>query len=324
MLFIFFVIAVSAFLSWLLLQSLLPVLRRLLLDLPNERSSHVCPTPRGGGIVFVFAVAAASLTLMINGNATPAVTLPLLSVPLAVVGLLDDRYSLPVLWRYTFQFFTSIAILLSSPLFYEYYGGGLAFLPFLFFIVIAATAVINFINFMDGVDGLIAGCLLVAISALTVAQTVSWTMWVLVGSLFAFLCLNWHPAKLFMGDVGSTFLGAIFVGLVLHSSSWLDSIGFLLVGTPFLADPFICLIRRFFAGHRVFLPHRLHLFQRLQQAGWPHSRVSLTYICATFVLAFAMLCGGFVCVLCFSIVLFMIGVWLDQCVAVPFKSVSNS
>jgi len=110
-----------------------------------------------------------------------------------------------------------------------------------------------------------------------------------VGALLGFLLWNWSPAKVFMGDVGSTFLGAVFAGLVLQASSWPQALALLLVAMPLLADACLCVPRRLLAGQRVFQDHRLHLFQRLHQAGWPHARVSLTYIAATAVLAVALL-----------------------------------
>jgi len=78
------------------------------------------------------------------------------------------------------------------------------------------------------------------------------------------------------------------------------------------------------AGQRVFQAHRLHLFQRLNQAGWSHARVSLTYIVATAVLALAMLAGGWLWVFGLSVVELLLGVWLDQRVAVPFAVASQS
>ena len=78
------------------------------------------------------------------------------------------------------------------------------------------------------------------------------------------------------------------------------------------------------AGQRVFQAHRLHLFQRLQQAGWSHSQVSLTYIASTAFLAVAMLLGGLLWVLSLSLAVLLIGVWLDQRVAVPFAAASKS
>jgi UDP-N-acetylmuramyl pentapeptide phosphotransferase/UDP-N-acetylglucosamine-1-phosphate transferase len=102
-----------------------------------------------------------------------------------------------------------------------------------------------------------------------------------------------------MGDVGSTFLGALFAGLVLQASSWPEAFGYLLVATPLLGDACVCVPRRMLAGQRVFQAHRLHLFQRLHQAGWPW-------------------------VLGLAVVELVVGVWLDQRVAVPFAVASQS
>lgn len=94
----------------------------------------------------------------------------------------------------------------------------------------------------------------------------------------------------------------------------------LFVLTPLLGDAFVCVPRRLIAGHDVFQAHRLHLFQRLHQAGWSHSRVSTLYIIATMILGFAMYVGGLYWVLGLSLVVILIGVWLDQRVAVLSQS----
>ena len=75
-----------------------------------------------------------------------------------------------------------------------------------------------------------------------------------------------------MGDVGSTYLGAVFALLVLQASNWVESLALLLVATPLLGDACFCVLRRFVAGQRIS-KHRLHLFQRLHQAGWSHARI---------------------------------------------------
>ena len=153
---------------------------------------------------------------------------------------------------------------------------------------------------------------------------VPWPLWAFVGSLLGFLIWNWSPAKVFMGDVGSTFLGAVYSGLVLQASSWTDAFGYLLVATPLLSDAFICVLRRLSAGQPVFQAHRLHLYQRLHQAGWSHSYVSLTYISATIVLSVALLIGGWSWVFCCALVELLTGLWLDQKIAVPFEVASKS
>jgi Fuc2NAc and GlcNAc transferase len=124
--------------------------------------------------------------------------------------------------------------------------------------------------------------------------------------------------------VGSTFLGAVFGVIVLQASSWSEALAFLLVATPLLGDACLCVPRRLMAGQQVFQAHRLHLFQRLHQAGWTHARVSSLYISATVVLAMALLWGGLPWVITLAAVELLIGVWLDQQVAVPFAVASRS
>jgi len=265
---------------------------------------------------------------LLSGPGLPAAALPLLAAPLAVVGLLDDRHNLPASWRYGVQLITAALMLGFSPLVQRcglaVSSGSWLLLPVLALLVIAVTAVINFTNFMDGLDGLVAGCMAVTIAALSLALTAPWPLWALVGSLLGFLLWNWSPAKVFMGDVGSTFLGAVFAGLVLQASSWPEAFGYLLVATPLLGDACLCVLRRLLAGQRVFQAHRLHLFQRLHQAGWPHARVSSLYIAATALLAAALLLGGWPWVLGLSAAELLLGVWLDQRVAVPFAVASQS
>ena len=108
-------------------------------------------------------------------------------------------------------------------------------------------------------------------------------------------------------------------GLRLTPSPWAA-----LVSTPLLGDACLCVLRRLLAGQRVFQAHRLHLFQRLHQAGWTHAPVSLTYIIATALLSLAMLAGGWPWVLCLAVSELLIGIWLDQQVAVPFSAASQS
>ena len=312
-------LALSAASCWILLRALIPKLSRRLLDQPNARSSHRQPTPRGGGLAFVVVSAGSSLIAFV-GSATLSSTplqsvLPLVALPLAVVGLLDDRLNLPASWRYGIQLLTGLLMVWLSP----------NQLPWLLLplVIVAVTAVINFTNFMDGLDGLVTGCMAVALAAVSLRLAAPWPIWALVGALLGFLIWNWSPAKVFMGDVGSTFLGAVFAGLVLQAPSWQEAIGLLLVATPLLGDACLCVPRRLLAGQRVFQGHRLHLFQRLQQAGWSHARVSSLYIAATAVLAVALLAGGWPWVSGLAVAELLAGVWLDQRVAVPFAEASR-
>ena len=316
-----YIALLSAFpVSWALLRLLIPRLHRRFLDQPNARSSHFQPTPRGGGIAVVLVSVVASAFGLVFAGLYPLVAPPLLALPLAVVGLLDDRHNLPASWRYGVQLPTALGVVLLSRLVVP----SLANWPVLVLLVVAVTAVINFTNFMDGLDGLVAGCMAVAMAAAAYELAAPWPIWALVGALLGFLLWNWSPAKVFMGDVGSTFLGAVFTGLVLQATSWPEALGLLLVATPLLGDAFVCVPRRLLAGQRVFQAHRLHLFQRLHQAGWPHARVSSLYLTATAVLACALLAGGLPWVISLAAVELLIGIWLDQQVAVPFAVASRS
>ena len=329
-------VAIGAALGWILLWGLIPQLRRRMLDQPNARSSHRQPTPRGGGLAFVLVGAAASALAALLSQRPPAAValLPLLALPLALVGFLDDRHNLPASWRYGVQLASAVLLTLVSPLAQGLPAGlgrtlpnGLGWplvLLALALLLIAITAVINFTNFMDGLDGLVAGCLAIAIAAgATQLPGAAWPLWALVGGLLGFLAWNWSPAKVFMGDVGSTFLGAVFAALVLQAPGWPQALGMLLVATPLLGDACLCVLRRLLAGQRVFQAHRLHLYQRLHQAGWPHGRVATTYILATAVLALTLLLAGWAWVLPLAAVELIAGAWLDQRVALPFHRASQ-
>jgi Fuc2NAc and GlcNAc transferase len=316
-------VAIGAFGTWLLLRFLIPQLCRQLPDQPNARSSHSRTTPRGGGLAFVFVASASSvLSAVVHSTFMsapfPLLAAPLLALPLALIGLLDDRFNLPATWRYGVQLSTALLAILMSPLVALSAGR----LPLLALLVIAVTAVINFTNFMDGLDGLVAGCMAVAITGAAIQLSAPFPLWALVGGLLGFLPWNWSPAKVFMGDVGSTFLGAVFALLVLQASTWSEALGLLLVATPLLGDACLCVPRRLIAGQQVFQAHRLHLYQRLHQAGWTHAHVSSLYIAATASLAIAVLWGGLPSVIALALIELLMGFWLDQRVAVRFAVAS--
>ena len=124
-----------------------------------------------------------------------------------------------------------------------------------------------------------------------------------------------------MGDIGSTFLGAVFIGLIIQSSSWHELLSLFLLVSPLFLDASICLIRRFFSGKPVFSAHRSHLFQRLQRSGWPHSKVTLLYVFATLLQSLSLFLGGFPLSLYTSLLIFLLGAYLDYRFAVPFASI---
>jgi Fuc2NAc and GlcNAc transferase len=306
----------AAALSWLLLRELIPLLRRKMLDRPNARSSHTTPTPRGGGVVFVVVGSVLAAAMGWLWGTGWSGWIPLLCCPLALVGMLDDRFDLPASWRYGAQLLTAAALIAISPLPIPAWSWPL--------LLVGITAVINFVNFMDGLDGLVGlSCAVVLVSSLlTGSAAMAASLWPLIGALVGFLFWNWSPAKVFMGDVGSTFLGAVISGLVLQQQTAVDSLGLLLVAFPLLADALFCVLRRWRKGQPIFQAHRLHLFQRLHQAGWSHQRVAIVYAAATALLAAGRQLGGTTAALTIAAMITAIGITLDQIIAVPFAATS--
>lgn len=266
-------------------------LKQALVDIPNERSSHSVPTPRGGGLGFILAFFVALLIanfwLPLGMTGEPFLIIILL--PLAVAGFLDDRYNLPSLTRYLVQLAVAVLAVI-------HYGGfpqpwltswgviGVAVGAIL--TIIGFTALINFYNFMDGLDGFI--------STITVLQLgfvvfyLQQPLWLLlIAALCGFLYWNWSPAKIFMGDVGSTVLGAAMAIALIQTPDPGVAWSSLAITLPITADAIYTLVMRLGRRENIFQAHRSHIFQRLHQQGWPHVQVTLTY--ATLTLAIALL-----------------------------------
>jgi len=254
-----------------------------LLDIPSDRSSHTQPTPRGGGLGFVVAFAITSTIL------SPKVGLWLVLTPLAVVGILDDFYNLPASIRYLVQLISAVMALVR---FGNFQLTGIDNFALAIVTAIGITALINFYNFLDGLDGLLAGVSIVQLSflALYLNQPL-W--WLLVAALGGFLWWNWSPAKIFMGDVGSTFLGAcIAVSLLKATENYIHAWSAFVVILPLVTDTVYTIIRRLLRKENIFQAHRSHLYQRLQQAGWTHQQVVIAYIGLTSAIALSVNFGG--------------------------------
>ncbi len=215
------------------------------------------------------------------------------SAIIARLGWRDDTHSLSPRVRFIVQGIVAAISLLglgyfkvvTIPMFGELQLGVFGILITFLWII----GLINAYNFMDGVDGMAGGVALSAgIGWMWLASTTnnaftSWIALAIAASSLGFLGHNWSPAKIFMGDVGSTFLGYSFAVLPLLSS---DQGGdALLLGTllmwTIIIDAGITFIGRLLRRENVFAPHRLHLYQRLVRAGYKHETVSLLYILLT-------------------------------------------
>lgn len=256
-----------------------------LLDMPNHRSSHSVPTPRGGGIALVSSVVAvASYEVWPIGRASLPVFLVLLGAiaALAVVGWKDDRGSVGVAIRLGVDLVCGFAVALLvnqiAPL------PGLLNIAWLAWWVFWTVASINIVNFMDGVDGMIASQGIVYgifLFALRSGPTLGGRFGlILAAACLGFLVWNWAPAKMFMGDVGSGPLGLLFViGGALALAGAPATLVFLPL-FPLFLDALLTMLIRFRRGERLTDAHRSHLYQRLANGGYGHARVTSIYALA--------------------------------------------
>ncbi|MBW4538617.1 MAG: glycosyltransferase family 4 protein [Myxacorys chilensis ATA2-1-KO14] len=276
----------SGTLSFLLVSVIRQYFSSHLLDIPNHRSSHTQPTPRGGGLGFVAAFALTSIAMLLSGSTIvePMYLLQVWTVliPLVIVGIFDDRGDVPAGIRYLVQLATAgIAVFWFGAFPQPWFAslGVIGAIAAILLTVVGVTALINFYNFMDGLDGLVAGVSAVQLTFLAIELNQPLFM-ILVVALLGFLWWNWSPAKIFMGDVGSTVLGAtVAIALLNHpGSSAAQAWTSLAITLPLIADAIYTLLRRLVNKENIFKPHRSHLYQRLQQAGWSHGQVATSYI----------------------------------------------
>ena len=263
-------------------------LARHVVDVPNHRSAHSVPTPRGGGLAFVFSALAAIPFLKLLGFLTPDGSLALMAagVFVASLGFLDDHGHVSPIWRLLGHFFACILAM--------YWIGGLPPLVFFTWVlpmgifsnvlaVLYLVWLVNLYNFMDGIDGL------AAIEALSVCFAMAFLYWLsgqqslmvlplaLGVSVSGFLCWNFPPARIFMGDAGSGFLG--FILGVLSIQAAVVNVQFfwcwvILLGV-FVVDATITLIRRILQLEKIYEAHSTHGYQYASRYFGLHLSVTL-------------------------------------------------
>lgn len=304
---------------------------RSIIDVPNERSSHTVPTPRGGGIFIaagcLLSIAIATVFLSVE----PALGWALFfcGALVASIGFTDDLKPLPSLLRLGGHFLAAICFL-AATLYFAGDPEASALAPPLLLGAVAGLVIwivgcLNIYNFMDGIDGIATGqglCAATAwlVIALSVGQTGNLTSFAaaalsaaLLGGLLAFVCFNWSPAKVFMGDGASGFLGFSLAALPLlvadttPADLWLKLNLGAIVLFPFLFDGTFTLVRRAIIVLKVdngsscdenaslntqsaifnmkslarlmelTQAHRSHLYQRWVRSGASHARVATAY-----------------------------------------------
>ena len=294
--------------TYFFLKVSIPFLLVLAPDKPNKRSSHNTITPGSGGISFVFTTL---LLALIQGEFQW-----FLCLPIAVVGLIDDRIKLSASIRYLAQLLT-VYLIINNTIYQDYQIVGFADYLNIAFLLFFGTAIINFVNFMDGVDGLVAGCFfIITLFASIYSQSF---LIVLAASLLAFLFFNWQPAKVFMGDVGSTYLGSFFVMLVYGQNNIQEAIRYLLLASPIFLDAASTILIRYRLNQNIFKAHKSHLFQRLYDAGWSHSKISLIYIFFTLLTTFSVIINNYPIIFITIFLTIISGIFLDHKYATPFE-----
>ena len=276
---LFFLSFLAFLITFLLINLFLPFLKKYLLDKPNNRSLHKIPIPKSGGVFF--AITSSLLMYFLNNP------IGIISLPLSFIGALDDKLNISRKVRYFSQLITVGFMYFLGRGFFQVLkiDDFLLQIFLLIFILFFGTAIINFTNFMDGLDGLIAGTLIVWFTTISISLDSSYL--ILVCSLIGFIIWNWSPAKIFMGDSGSTFLGCIIVGVIFNMKSRSQLINSLLILSPIFFDSISCILLRLKNKQNIFQAHNKHLYQRLYRAGWSKRLVASLYIGNCIVLSLA-------------------------------------
>lgn len=286
-------LALVAFaLSLLAVRAFLTVSRRRLLDQPGGRSSHVRPTPTGGGFpaVWVFLVVAAvgvSSSILPGGPRWWAAAS--CAAVLSLLGLADDALDLPSSVRLGIQVLVgtaSVALVGTSGWPGPRLVAGLAIVASVIFVV----GMVNAFNFMDGIDALVGGTGLVILGFLALFSR-DWFCLVLAASYAGFLVFNLPPARIFMGDAGSTVLGGLVAIAFLSNRSSLD-IRHLMILAPLVGDSAYTIARRLLRRENIARAHHSHLYQRLLRAGYSHAPITASYVAATVLIGLLLWLGG--------------------------------
>lgn len=249
--------------------------KKHILDIPNSRSSHAVPIPKGGGIAIVIVFYLG--LLFFKESIDPSLFQALLcAIPIAITGLMDDIFTISAKVRLLVQgSFAMLAL---------YFLGGVSYIDMKLFVlegwwvnIIAFFIILwmtNLYNFLDGIDGYAASQGIIVGLGLYLFFSSPLGLVIVVACL-GFLFFNWHKASIFMGDTGSTALGFIFALFSLFDTTDGNIYIWLILLSVFWFDATLTLIRRFMNHEVLTQAHKKHAYQRLTQSGWSHDHVVL-------------------------------------------------
>ena len=288
---ILIIVGLGAALSCLATRAVLSLLRRAaVLDHPNDRSSHVVPTPRGGGIAVIAALTATALgATILQGAPAGGMGIALaLAIGLSGLSFVDDLRNLSAGIR-----LTAHGLAVAGGLWaLGGQGAFAAYLPQPLDLVLTALAwlwFINLYNFMDGIDGIVGsetGAIALGVGGLAFMGLAPAALLgpsaAILGAALGFLVWNWHRAKIFLGDSGSIPLGFLLGYLLIDTAQpgGPALAAALVLPLVFVLDASVTLIRRLRRGKKPTEAHREHAYQRATQGGWPHDRVCLVVLAA--------------------------------------------
>ena len=266
-------------------------LRRSLLDMPTDRGSHEVPKPRLGGVAIVLAFFLTMFTARLAGfDPLPGIGsktgIFVAAAMIAAVGLIDDLRGLDAKLKLVVQLAAAGAVIASGVVLEEVRIPLLGTVPLgpaaIPITVLWITAIVNFYNFIDGLDGLAAGVGMIAAVFLVLLGFASGdpafglVYAAIAGVLFGFLRYNFPPARIFMGDCGSTFIGFMFAVLsIAGARHGVPAFVTILLMGGVLGDAALTLVRRMIQRKRIFTAHRTHYYQRLTDLGHSHKQVAL-------------------------------------------------
>jgi UDP-GlcNAc:undecaprenyl-phosphate GlcNAc-1-phosphate transferase len=265
---------------------------------PNQRSSHARPVPNGGGVAIVAAFFIGYAALYVHGSLAEAhlVGFALAALGIAAVGFFDDIGRIRTFVLKLMVQVLAACILVAFGLVFHTWS-----LPWIGAIdlgiwgplltVAWVVALTNVVNFMDGLDGLAGGTCAVAALFLGFVTSIAGSVfvylfcYVIAAATLGFLAFNFPRARIFMGDVGSQFLGFVFAALAIiaaeHDASRTSFLVVPLLFFHFIFDTTFTMIRRALRGEDITQAHRSHLYQLLNQCGWSHAQVSALHFVMT-------------------------------------------
>lgn len=270
-------------------------LHRSILDIPNARSSHDRPTPRGGGLAVIIAIALGwvAVELWVIPSGLPW-ALPAAVALVAGISWLDDLRGVSNKMRFLTHALAAAVVLWNIGYWTQFAlpGIGTVSLGLLGAVVslVWILGLTNAYNFMDGIDGIAGWQAVVAgLGWMYIGVVINspWTIatgGIVAAATGAFLLFNWSPARIFMGDVGSAPIGFLFAALPFVAMTRATPemamrlpVAAVLLVWPFVFDSVFTFIRRLRNGENVFAAHRSHLYQRLTIANWSHRSVSTLF-----------------------------------------------